>query len=199
MKLKRNNRCGNLRIEDVGSEVILSGWVQRERNLGSLIFTDLRDTTGIAQVVFDETTEKEIFEQAEKIRSEYVISIRGRVRERQSKNTNIPTGDVEVIVEELEILDSSETPPIYIKDNDNVSDNMKLKYRYLDLRKPSMQNNLKVRHKTASIIRNFLDENGFVDVETPMLTKPTPEGARDYLVPSRLNEGNFMPYLSLHS
>ena len=191
MKLKRTHMCGELREDNIGEEVVLSGWVQRERNLGSLIFTDLRDTTGISQVVFDETTEKEVFESAEKIRSEFVISVKGKVRERQSKNENILTGDVEVLVDRLEILDSSETPPIYIKDDDNVSDSMKLKYRYLDLRKPSMQNNLKVRHKTAKVVREFLDDNRFIDVETPMLTKPTPEGARDYLVPSRLSKGEF--------
>ncbi len=191
MKLKRTHMCGELRSDNIGEEVILSGWVQRERNLGSLIFIDLRDTTGISQVVFDETTEKEIFEAAEKIRSEFVISIRGKVSERQSKNENMPTGDIEILVEELEILDTSETPPIYVKDDDNVSEAMKLKYRYLDLRKPSMQNNLKTRHKAAKIVRNFLDNHNFVDVETPVLTKPTPEGARDYLVPSRISTGEF--------
>lgn len=191
MKLKRTAMCGELRESNIGEEVILSGWVQRERNLGSLIFIDLRDTTGIAQIVFDETTEREIFKEAEKIRSEYVISVRGKVSERQSKNEDMATGDIEVLVEELEILDSAETPPIYIKDDDNVSDSMKLKYRYLDLRKASMQNNLKVRHKTARVVRNFLDNKSFVDIETPVLTKPTPEGARDYLVPSRLKKGEF--------
>jgi len=189
--LRRTNMCGDLRPENIGDEVILMGWVQKERNLGSIIFIDLRDTTGIAQVVIDDTVSREIFEKAEKVRSEYVIGIRGKVRERQAKNLEIPTGEVEVLVEELKILNVSETPPIYIKDNDKVSESMKLKYRYLDLRKPSMQNKLKLRAKTARVIREFLDENRFVEIETPMLTKPTPEGARDYLVPSRVNPGKF--------
>lgn len=189
--LRRNHMCGNLRMENVDEEVILMGWVQRERNLGSLIFVDLRDNTGICQIVFDNTVSKDIFNRAEKIRSEYVLAIRGKVRERESKNPEIPTGDIEILVEELKILNEAETPPIYIKDDDNVAENMRLKYRYLDLRKPSMQNRLKTRHKAAKIIRNFLDENSFFEIETPMLTKPTPEGARDYLVPSRVNSGKF--------
>lgn len=190
-KLRRTDMCGNLRIEDVGREVILMGWVQKRRDLGSLIFVDLRDTTGIMQVVFDEDVSEDAFKKASKIRGEFVLAVRGKVRERLSKNKEIPTGEVEMFVEELKILDEAETPPIYIKDNDEVSENMRLKYRYLDLRKPSMQKRLKIRHKTTSIIRNFLDSEGFVDVETPMLTKPTPEGARDYLVPSRVNDGKF--------
>ncbi len=189
--LRRTHMCGNLRIENVDQEVTVMGWVQRERNLGSLIFVDLRDTTGICQIVFDSTVSQEIFEKSEKIRAEYVLAIRGKVRERESKNMDIPTGEIEILAEELRILDESETPPIYIKDDDNVSETMRLKYRYLDLRKPSMQNNLKMRHKTAKLVRDFLDENHFVEIETPMLTKPTPEGARDYLVPSRVNPGRF--------
>lgn len=190
-KLRRTNMCGNLRKEDNGKEVVLMGWVQRERNLGSLIFIDLRDTTGISQIVFDDTLSKEQFKIAEKIRSEFVLAVKGKVRIRQSINNEIPTGEVEVLVEEFKILDESETPPIYIKDNDNVSETMRLKYRYLDLRKPSMQEKLKLRAKTARLMRNFLDENNFIEIETPMLTKPTPEGARDYLVPSRVNPGEF--------
>ncbi len=190
-KLRRTHMCGTLRMENKGQEVILMGWVQKRRNLGSLIFADLRDTTGITQVVFDEDVSKESFEKAGKIRSEYVIAIRGKIEERQSKNPDLPTGDIEVFVQELRILDEAETPPIYIKDDDDVSEAMKLKYRYLDLRKPSMQNKLKIRHKTAKIIRDFFDKNGFVEIETPVLTKPTPEGARDYLVPSRVNAGKF--------
>ena len=189
--LRRTNMCGDLRTKDSGEEVVLMGWVQRERNLGSLIFIDLRDTTGISQVVFDESLSEEEFKKAEKIRSEFVLAVKGKVRMRESVNKEIPTGEVEVIVEEFKILDESETPPIYIKDNDNVSETMRLKYRYLDLRKPSMQKKLKLRAKTAKLIRNFLDENNFVEIETPMLTKPTPEGARDYLVPSRVNPGEF--------
>ncbi|HSH35803.1 aspartate--tRNA ligase [Schnuerera sp.] len=189
--LRRTHMCGDLRVSHIDKEVVLMGWVQKERNLGSLIFIDLRDTTGICQIVFDSTISEEIFNKAEKIRSEYVLAIKGKVRKRESTNKNIPTGEIEVLVDELKILDKSETPPIYIKDDDNVAENMRLKYRYLDLRKPSMQNRLKMRHKTAKIVRNFLDENNFVEIETPMLTKPTPEGARDYLVPSRVNPGHF--------
>ncbi|MBE6082978.1 MULTISPECIES: aspartate--tRNA ligase [Tissierellales] len=189
--LRRTDMCGNLRLDDVGREVILMGWVQRQRNLGSLIFVDLRDTSGITQVVFDDTISKEIFKKAEKIRSEYVLAVRGKVRKRESVNNEIPTGKIEILADTLKILDESETPPIYIKDGDEVSEAMRLKYRYLDLRKPSMQKKLKMRHKAAKIIRDFLDENNFVEIETPMLTKPTPEGARDYLVPSRINAGKF--------
>lgn len=189
--LRRTYMCGNLRISNVDEEVVLMGWVQRERNLGSLIFMDLRDTTGICQIVCDNTVSEEIFKKAEKIRSEYVIAVRGKVRKRQSINRDIPTGEVEVLAGELKILDVSETPPIYIKDDDNVSETARLKYRYLDLRKPSMQSKLKMRHKTGKVVRDFLDENHFVEIETPMLTKPTPEGARDYLVPSRVNPGGF--------
>lgn len=189
--LRRTIMCGKLRPEHDGQEVVLMGWVQRERNLGSLIFIDLRDTTGISQIVFDNTVSEEIFTKAEKIRSEYVLAVRGKVRIRQSINNEIPTGEVEVLVDELKILDESETPPIYIKDDDNVSESMRLKYRYLDLRKSSMQDKLKLRAKAAKVVRDFLDENNFIEVETPMLTKPTPEGARDYLVPSRVNPGEF--------
>ena len=189
--LKRTDMCGSLREGDIGREVTLMGWVQTRRNLGGLTFVDLRDTTGIMQVVFDDEVSQEAFDKAAKIRGEFVIAVRGKVAERKSKNDKMPTGDVELFVEELKILDESETPPIYIKDDDEVAENMRLKYRYLDLRKPSMQEKLKTRHNVTKIIRNFLDDNNFVDVETPMLTKPTPEGARDYLVPSRVNPEKF--------
>lgn len=189
--LRRTNMCGKLRPEHDGQEVVLMGWVQRERNLGSLIFIDLRDITGTSQIVFDNTVSEEIFKKAEKIRSEFVLAVRGKVRIRQSINKEIPTGEIEILVEELKILDKSETPPIYIKDEDNVSESMRLKYRYLDLRKPSMQEKLRLRAKTGKVVRDFLDENNFIEIETPMLTKPTPEGARDYLVPSRVNPGEF--------
>ena len=189
--LRRTHMCGRLSPEDEGKEVVLMGWVQRERNLGSLIFIDIRDTTGISQIVFDNTVSEEIFAKAEKIRSEFVIAIRGKVRIRQSINKEIPTGKVEILVEELKILDRSETPPIYIKDEDNVSETMRLKHRYLDLRKPSMQEKLKLRAKAGKVVRDFLYDNDFIEIETPMLTKPTPEGARDYLVPSRVNPGEF--------
>lgn len=190
-EFRRTDMCGNLRKDDIGKEVVLMGWVQRERDLGSLVFIDLRDTTGFSQIVFDDTLSDEILKEVKKIKSEFVIAIKGEVRERQSKNSEIPTGDIEILASEFKVLDESETPPIYIKDDDKVSENMRLKYRYLDLRKPYMQNNLKVRSKAYKVVRDFFYENDFTEVETPMLSKPTPEGARDYLVPSRVNEGKF--------
>ncbi|WAW15569.1 aspartate--tRNA ligase [Peptostreptococcus equinus] len=188
---KRTCYAGDLKDSHIGEEVILMGWVQKKRNLGGLVFVDLRDREGMAQIVFDADVNKEAFEKAEKLGSEYVIAIKGKVFERQSKNPNMSTGDVEVFVEELRVLNSSQTPPIYIKDDDEVSEALRLKYRYLDLRKPKMQKNLMMRHKVASIVRNYLSENNFCEIETPFLVKPTPEGARDYLVPSRVNEGRF--------
>lgn len=189
--LRRTDMCGNLREEDEGKEVVLMGWVQRERDLGSLIFIDLRDTTGITQIVFDDTLQKDIFESVKKIKSEFILAVKGKVRKRQSINKDIATGDIEVLASSFIVLDESETPPIYIKDDDKVSEMMRLKYRYLDLRKPSMQDRLKMRSKATKVIRDFFYENDFLEIETPMLTKPTPEGARDYLVPSRVNEGKF--------
>ena len=189
--LRRTNMCGELNNDHIGQEVVLMGWVQKRRSLGGLIFADLRDITGLIQIVFDTDVNNEAFEKAESLRSEFVIAIKGKVFERQSKNSELATGDIEVYAEELKILDTAETPPIYIKDNDDVSEQMRLKYRYLDLRKPFMQNNLLMRSKTSKVIREFLYENGFNEIETPFLAKPTPEGARDYLVTSRVSTGNF--------
>jgi aspartyl-tRNA synthetase len=189
--LRRSNMCGELRKDHIGEEVVLMGWVQKRRSLGGLIFADLRDITGLIQVVFDTEVNKEAFEKAGQLRSEFVIAVRGKVFERQSKNMEMATGEIEVYAEELKILDTAETPPIYIKDDDDVSEQMRLKYRFLDLRKPHMQNNLLLRSKTSKVIRDFLYENDFNEIETPFLTKPTPEGARDYLVPSRVNPGKF--------
>lgn len=191
MKLKRTHMCGTLNKDSIGQVITLSGWVQKRRNLGGLVFIDLRDRSGIMQVVFDNDISEEAFKNAEGLGAEYVITVKGKIYERQSKNLNMPTGDIELFVEEMEILNESETPPIYIKDDDDVSENLRLKYRYLDLRKPSMQNNLILRHKVAQVVRNFLSNEGFLEIETPMLTKTTPEGARDYLVPSRVNPGKF--------
>lgn len=191
MNLKRSHMCGTLNIENIGEVVTLSGWVQKRRDLGGLIFADLRDRSGIMQIVFDKDVSEAAFKSAEKLGSEYVITVKGKIYERQSKNPNMPTGDIEVFAEEMKILNTSETPPIYIKDDDDVSENLRLKYRYLDLRKPSMQKNLILRHKVAQTVRNFLSNEGFLEIETPMLTKTTPEGARDYLVPSRINPGKF--------
>lgn len=189
--IKRTNMCGQLRLQDVGKEVALNGWVAKQRSLGSLIFVDLRDKTGITQVVFDETTEKDIFQIAESLRSEYVVGVKGVVRERSSKNPELPTGEIEILARELSVYSESDTPPIYVKDDDNVDDNLRLKYRYLDLRKPKMQEIFRLRHEMMQVTRKYFSDNGFTEVETPNLIKATPEGARDYLVPSRVNEGAF--------
>lgn len=189
--LKRSHYAGDLREAHIDQEVTLMGWVQKRRNLGSLIFVDLRDRTGICQVVFDTAVSEAAFEKANSIRNEYVIAITGKVMKRQSVNPNLPTGQVEIFAEELKILCESEVPPIHVEDNDEANERLRLKYRYLDLRKPKMQNYLFTRHRIASAARRFFDSHGFVDVETPMLTKPTPEGARDYLVPSRVNPNKF--------
>ncbi|MCC5911527.1 MAG: aspartate--tRNA ligase [Clostridiaceae bacterium] len=189
--LKRSHMCGTLTSVNIKDEVILTGWVQKRRDLGGLIFVDLRDRSGLVQIVFDKDISVDAFTKAESLGSEYVISVSGKVYKRHSINPNMPTGEIEIFAEELEILNTAETTPIYIKDDDDVSENLRLKYRYLDLRKPSMQKNLIFRSQVANIIRNFLSEEDFIEVETPMLTKPTPEGARDYLVPSRVNHGKF--------
>lgn len=188
---KRTHMCGELRISDEGKEVVLNGWVAKRRNLGGLIFVDLRDKTGIVQVTFDETIPKELFDKADSLRSEYVIGIKGIVKERSAKNANLDTGDIEVFARDLIIYSEADTPPIYIKDDDNVDDNLRLKYRYLDLRKLKMQRNLTFRHKVAKLARDYFDSCGFTEVETPMLIKSTPEGARDYIVPSRVAPGSF--------
>ena len=189
--LKRTHYCGDLRESNINEEVVLMGWVQKKRNLGGLVFVDLRDRSGLCQIIFDTDVNAEAFAKAEKLGSEYVVAVKGKVAERSSKNPNMPTGDIEVFATELKVLNKSETPPIYIKDDDNVSEELRLKYRYLDLRKPSMQKNLMLRSRVAGIVRNYLTENNFCEIETPFLIKPTPEGARDYLVPSRVNEGKF--------
>lgn len=189
--MKRNYYSGDLRLKNLDENVILNGWVSKSRDLGPLLFVDLRDRTGIAQVVFRKEYNEELYNLAKTLKSEYVIGVKGIVRERENKNPEIPTGEIEVIATELVVYDKANTPPIYIKDNDNVSEEMRLKYRYLDLRKPSMQETLKNRAEIIKSFRDFLYENGFIEVETPFLTKPTPEGARDYLVPSRLSKHGF--------
>ena len=187
----RTNYCGTLRMEDVGKTVSLCGWVQRQRDLGGLIFVDLRDRTGLIQLSFDDGTDKAIFEKASGLRSEYVIAATGLVRERESKTNKIPTGDIEVYVSELRLLAKAETPPFEIVENSNANDMLRLKYRYLDLRRPDMQHAIATRHRVTKIARDYFDEQGFLEIETPMLTKSTPEGARDYLVPSRVHPGKF--------
>ena len=188
---KRTHMCGELRLEDEGQQVVLNGWVAKQRSLGALVFVDLRDKTGITQITFDENCSPEVLDKARSLRSEYVVGVKGTVRERSSRNPNLDTGDIEVFAEDLVIYSEADTPPIYIKDDDNVDENLRLKYRYLDLRKHKMQRNLTFRHKVTKCARDYFDENGFTEVETPDLIKPTPEGARDYLVPSRVNPGSF--------
>ncbi|NLD16936.1 MAG: aspartate--tRNA ligase [Tissierellia bacterium] len=189
--LRRTHYAGELREENIGEEVILMGWVQGERSFGSIVFVDIRDVSGISQVVFDQENDKETFDKAKHLRSEDVIAIKGIVRARSAINEDIPTGKIEIEGKELKVLDKSDVPPIYVKDGDNVSENMRLQYRTLDLRKPSMQQNLITRAKIYKVFRDYLSENRFIEVETPILGKPTPEGARDYLVPSRVNPGKF--------
>lgn len=189
--LRRTDYCGTFRIDSVGKEVVVMGWAQRRRNLGSLIFVDLRDRSGLLQIVFDDTTSDEVFRKAESIRSEYVIAVKGVVRERQSKTDKIATGDVEVLATELRILAEADTTPFEILDDTNVNETLRLKYRYLDLRRPTLQHNLKMRYDVTLAARKFFEDNGFIEIETPMLGKSTPEGARDYLVPSRIHEGCF--------
>lgn len=189
--LKRTHHCGQLRLEDVGKTVTLMGWAQKVRDLGSLAFIDLRDRTGITQLTFNAETDVALYEKAKAMHQEYVLAAVGEVVERSSKNPDLPTGDIEVICSELRLLDVAKTPPIYIRDDDDVKEEMRLKYRYLDLRKPRMQEMLTKRAAITRAFREFLYQEGFIEVETPYLGKPTPEGARDYLVPSRVSPGKF--------
>ena len=191
LNFSRTNYCGDLRLSDAGKTVSLCGWVQRQRDLGGLIFVDLRDRTGLVQLSFDDSTDKAIFEKASTLRSEYVIAATGLVRERESKTNKIATGDIEVYVTELRLLAKADTPPFEIVENSKANDMLRLKYRYLDLRRPEMQRAIATRHKVTKIARDYFDENGFLEIETPVLTKSTPEGARDYLVPSRVHPGKF--------
>ena len=187
----RTHYCGTLRKENAGETVTVCGWIQRQRDLGGLIFADLRDRTGIVQLAFDDTTEKSLFDKASTLHSEYVVMAEGKVRVRSSVNKEIPTGDIEIEVTSLKILGKSETPPFEILENSNAGEDLRLKYRYLDLRRPDLQKNILMRHKITKVTRDYFDENGFIEIETPTLIKSTPEGARDYLVPSRIHKGSF--------
>jgi len=191
--LLKTHDCGTLRTNHVGETVILNGWVQRRRDLGGVLFIDLRDRSGIVQIVFNPEFSKEAHEIADRVRNEYVLAVRGQVvqRDEETYNPNIPTGEIEVRVTEIEILNTAKNPPFFIEDGIDVDEAVRLKYRYLDLRRPEMQRTLMLRSKAAKIFRDFLDEHGFLEVETPILTKSTPEGARDYLVPSRVQPGKF--------
>ncbi|MBQ1511698.1 MAG: aspartate--tRNA ligase [Selenomonadaceae bacterium] len=192
--MKRSHHCGELRKENIDQEVVLCGWVSRRRDHGGLIFVDMRDRSGLVQVVFDEAAMgEESFHKAESLRSEFVMGIRGKVRGRSEDtiNPNMETGEIEVVVTELRILNKAKTPPFYIQDGIDVDEMVRMRYRYLDLRRPEMQKNLMLRHRVAKVMRDFFDAHDFLEIETPMLCKSTPEGARDFLVPSRLNPGEF--------
>ena len=191
--IKRTNYNAEVTKDLLGKEVVLTGWTAKTRNLGSLIFIDLRDRTGLVQLVFDSETDAALFEKAATVRNEFVLAVKGTVRARapEAVNPRMVTGETEVFVSELRILNEAQTPPFHIDDKSNVSDVTRLKYRYLDLRRPSLQKNLIMRHKIAKIARDYFDENNFIEIETPFLTKSTPEGARDYLVPSRIHHGKF--------
>ena len=187
----RSHTCGELRISDVNKQVTLVGWVQRSRKMGGMTFIDLRDRYGITQLVFNEEVDAELCEQANRLGREFVIQIVGTVNERFSKNKNIPTGDIEIIVSELNVLNSALTPPFTIEDNTDGGDDIRMKYRYLDLRRTTVRKNLELRHKMTIEVRKYLDSKGFIEVETPLLIGSTPEGARDFVVPSRMNPGQF--------
>lgn len=191
--MKRTNMCGELNASNENQEVVLTGWVAKNRKLGGVNFVTLRDRTGIVQLAFNDETERAVFEKSEHLKSEYVIAVRGNVIKRTPENVNkyMKTGEIEVFVTELRILNGAETTPFYIEENIDTNDALRLKYRYLDLRRPDMQRNMILRHKVTKIARDYFDENGFLEIETPMLTKSTPEGARDYLVPSRVQKGKF--------
>ena len=189
--LKRTDYCGTFSAKDIDRQVVVCGWVQRQRDLGALIFVDLRDRTGIVQLAFDDGTDRAVFDKAFTVRSEYVLMAHGTVRERSSKNLDLPTGEIEIAVDDLRILGESETPPFEIIENCPTSELTRLKYRYLDLRRPDLQKNILLRHKITKVTRDYFDENGFIEIETPMLIKSTPEGARDFLVPSRIHKGSF--------
>ena len=187
----RSTTCGELRISDVNKQVTLAGWVQRSRKMGGMTFIDLRDRYGITQLVFNEEVNAELCERANHLGREFVIQVKGTVNERFSKNQHIPTGDIEIIVSELDVLNSSLTPPFTIEENTDGGDDIRMKYRYLDLRRANVRNNLELRHKMTIEVRKYLDNQGFIEVETPILVGSTPEGARDFVVPSRMNPGQF--------
>ncbi len=189
--LKRTDYCGTLRSDDIGREVVVCGWTQRQRDLGALIFIDLRDRSGIVQLAFEDATDKEVFDKAFTVRSEFVLMAKGTVRQRSSVNSDIPTGEIEIAVNTLKILGAAQTPPFEILSDTGAKEDIRLKYRYLDLRRTNLQHNIIMRHKIAKVTRDYFDENDFLEIETPTLIKSTPEGARDYLVPSRIHSGSF--------
>lgn len=187
----RDKTCGELRLTDEGQSVKLAGWVQRSRKMGGMTFIDLRDRYGITQIVFNQEINPELCEAANALGREFVVQVTGKVTERTSKNKNIPTGEIEIIADGLKTLNRSDIPPFTIEDNTDGGDDLRMKYRYLDLRRPCVRKNLELRHRMAFEIRRYLDSKGFLEIETPILVKSTPEGARDFVVPSRMNPGEF--------
>ena len=187
----RSRTCGELRLEHAGEEVTLAGWVQRSRKMGGMTFIDLRDRYGITQLVFDESSDAELCGRANKLGREFVIQIVGTVNERYAKNDKMPTGEIEIIVKKLNILNASEVPPFTIEEDTDGGDDLRMKYRYLDIRRANVRANLELRHKFCLAVRHYLDEKGFMEIETPVLVGSTPEGARDFIVPSRMNPGQF--------
>ncbi|MFA4085782.1 MAG: aspartate--tRNA ligase, partial [Paramuribaculum intestinale] len=187
----RTNTCGELRLSDAGREVTLAGWVQRARKMGGMTFVDLRDRYGITQIVFESDSDTALFDAANKLGREFVVQVSGKVQERENKNKNLPTGEIEIIATSLKVLNRSDVPPFTIEDDTDGGDDLRMKYRYLDLRRSCVRGNLELRHRMAFEIRRYLDSKGFLEVETPVLIKSTPEGARDFVVPSRMNPGEF--------
>ena len=187
----RSHNCGELRIENVGQEVILAGWVQKVRNLGAMAFIDLRDRFGITQITVEEHSAEEVKAIAQEVGREYVLQVKGKVVERSSKNSKIATGDIEISALEIKILNRAVTPPFTIEEESDGGDDLRMKYRYLDLRRPPLQRAMILRHRMAQAVRQFLDKEGFLEIETPYLIKSTPEGARDFIVPSRMNPNQF--------
>ncbi len=189
--LKRTHYCGEVSVQDIGKEVLVGGFTQKQRDKGELVFIDLRDRTGIVQLIFDDSTDRAVMEKAKDVRSEYVLMAKGTVRRRESVNPDLPTGEVEIFVTELRILAKAQTPPFHITDETDTNEELRLRYRYLDLRRAKLQKNLMMRAKIVKAARDYFSDNGFIEIETPMLMKSTPEGARDYVVPSRVHNGSF--------
>ena len=187
----RTNTCGELRLQDSGKQVTLAGWVQRTRKMGGMTFVDVRDRYGITQIVFDESKNADLCARANKLGREFCVQVKGEVSERESKNAKMPTGDIEILATELNVLSESITPPFTIEDKSDGGDDLRMKYRYLDLRRNPVRKNMELRHRMTILIRNFLDSKDFIEVETPILIGSTPEGARDFVVPSRMNPGQF--------
>ena len=187
----RTNTCGELRLADAGKTTTLAGWVQRVRKMGGMTFLDLRDRYGITQIVFDNERNSALNDAANHLGREFVVQVKGTVAERTAKNPQLPTGDIEIIADELNILNSSEVPPFTIEDESDGGDDIRMRYRYLDLRRTPVRKNLELRHKMTMAVRKYLDSKGFLEIETPMLVGSTPEGARDFVVPSRMNPGQF--------